>query len=374
MARTSSRRSASGPLRVVVIDDTPDIRLLLRVALESQGQFLVVAEAGDGRTGIDLVRDHQPDAVLLDLAMPVMDGLEALPQIRAVAPHTRVIVLSGFETASMAERVITEGASAFIQKGASARSIVAEVAETLGIVPTATGPSTPQSKEMERVHAALATAAHELRGPATVLLAMSELLSIDRGSLDEATFNQMLDAIARQAHVLDRVTGDLLSSTQSQRGELRVDVEPTQVLPIVTSTVLAMADNGSISMDCAADLWAMSDPIRLQQMLTNLVSNAFKYGAPPVTVSAHRLGDEVEIAVIDHGPGVPDVFVQRMFEQFSRADGLVVKGLGLGLFLVRSLAEAQGGRVDYTKVPEGGARFAIVLPAVTASVAGPAGH
>ena len=357
-------RTPSPPLRVVVIDDTPDIRLLLRVALEAEGQFIVVAEAGDGRAGIELVRDHQPDAVVLDLAMPVMDGLDALPLIREVAPRTRVIVLSGFQTASMAERVITEGASAFIQKGASARAIVSEVAETLGVVPASPTPTAPQSQEMERVHAALATAAHELRGPATVLLAMSELLSVDRGSLDEATFNQMLDAIARQAHVLDRVTGDLLAATQSQRGELRVDVEPTHVLPILTSTVLSMADHGPISMDCAADLWVLSDPIRLQQMLTNLASNAFKYGAPPVTVSAQRLEDEVEIAVADHGNGVPAEFEAHMFEQFSRADGLTVKGLGLGLFLVRSLAEAMGGRVGYTRMPDGGARFSIMLRSV----------
>ena len=360
-------RVPSAPLRVVVIDDTPDIRLLLRVALEAQGQFTVVAEAGDGRTGIELVEHHQPDAVLLDLAMPVMDGLEALPRIRAISPRSRVIVLSGFETASMAERVIAEGASAFIQKGASARTIVAEVSQTLGVVPkTGAVAGTPKSAEMENVHAALATAAHELRGPATVLLAMAELLSIDRGSLDEGTFNQMLDAIARQAHVLDRVTGDLLASTQSQRGVLHVDVEPTQVLPIVTSTVLSMADKGSISLDCAADLWVLTDPVRLQQMLGNLVSNAFKYGAAPVTVSARLDEDEVAIAVSDHGPGVPEGFEQHMFDQFSRADGLTVKGLGLGLFLVRSLAEAQGGRVEYEPLAAGGARFTIVLPAATA--------
>lgn len=352
------------PLSVVVIDDTPDIRLLLRVALEGQRQFEVVAEAGDGRHGVELVRDHQPDLVVLDLAMPVMDGLEALPLIRTASPNSKVVVLSGFETRAMAERVINEGASAFIQKGASARTIVSEIAETMGVqAEQGPMPVVPASGEMERMHAALATAAHELRGPATVLLAMSELLSADRSSLDEPTFNQMLDAIARQAHVLDRVTGDLLSSTQSQRGVLRVDVEPTQMLPILTTTVLSMAEFGPVSVDCPADLWVQSDPIRLQQMLGNLVSNAFKYGAAPVEVAARHEGSEIVISVADHGAGVPQDFQARMFDQFSRAPGLKVKGLGLGLFLVRSLAEAQCGRVEYDDVPGGGARFRIVLPA-----------
>ena len=355
------------PLSVVVVDDTPDIRLLLRVALESDGQFAVVAEAGDGRTGIDLVREHQPDAVLLDLAMPVMDGLEAMPLMQLASPRTAVIVLSGFDTASMAERVVSDGAAAFIQKGASARTIVAEVAETLGVVPAPeTPPSPPADLEMERVHAALATAAHELRGPATVLLAMAELLSADRSSLEEVTFDQMLDAISRQAHVLDRVTGDLLAATQSQRGVLRVDVEPTQVLPIITSTVLALGNLGSISLDCSPDLWVLGDPVRVQQMLTNLVTNAFKHGSPPVVVSATAAGGgEIVISVTDHGDGVPTEFTERMFEQFSRADGVRVKGLGLGLFVVRSLAEAQGGRTEYRALDGGGARFSIVLPAAT---------
>jgi signal transduction histidine kinase len=357
------------PFSIVVVDDTPDIRLLLRVALESQGQFVVVAEAGDGRAAIELIAEHQPDAVLLDLAMPVMDGLEALPLIRQAAPDSKVIVLSGFDTSSMAERVINEGASAFVQKGASARTIVDEIAQTLGVdaIQGAT-PVVPASGEMERVQSALATAAHELRGPATVLLAMSELLSVDRESLDEETFSQMLDAIARQAHVLDRVTGDLLSSTQSQRGVLRVDIEPTQVLPILTSTMLGVADLGSLSLDCRADLWVEADPIRLQQMLGNLVSNAFKYGAAPVEIAATRDGDEVRIWVTDHGPGVPGELVERMFDQFTRGPGPRVKGLGLGLFLVRSLAEAQRGRVEYHPADGGGAQFVVVLPAAASQV------
>ena len=165
------------------------------------------------------------------------------------------------------------------------------MAQTLGVLPRrGAAPVVPASGEMERIHAALATAAHELRGPATVLLAMSELLSTERGSLDEETFNQMLDAIARQAHVLDRVTGDLLAATQSQRGELLVEVEPTQVLPILASTAISVADLGSLGLDCAADVWVLGDPIRLQQMLGNLVANAFKYGAAPVEIAVHRDG------------------------------------------------------------------------------------
>src|SRR5215213_3626970 len=97
------------PLRVVIIDDTEDLRELLRFAL-ARGGMDVVAEAGDGRAGIEAVRDSMPDVVLLDLSMPVMDGMAALPHLRELAPYAKIIVLSGFGANQMAERALAIGA------------------------------------------------------------------------------------------------------------------------------------------------------------------------------------------------------------------------------------------------------------------------
>ena len=83
------------PVRAVVIDDTTDIRDLLRFAL-SRGGMDVVGEAGDGQAGVEVVREERPDVVLLDLAMPVMDGVEALPLIRELVPDAQIIVFSAF--------------------------------------------------------------------------------------------------------------------------------------------------------------------------------------------------------------------------------------------------------------------------------------
>ncbi|MDQ1439190.1 MAG: hypothetical protein QOK43_2819 [Acidimicrobiaceae bacterium] len=103
--------------RVLIADDVRDLRMLLRMALESAGEFEVVAEAEDGAQAITQAQSHQPDLVLLDLSMPVLDGLEALPQIRAVAPDAQVVVLSGFEASKMRDRVLEGGAIAYIEKG-----------------------------------------------------------------------------------------------------------------------------------------------------------------------------------------------------------------------------------------------------------------
>lgn len=117
-------RTAAGTVRAVVVDDTPDLRLLLRLTLERDGDIDVVGEAANGRAGIDVVSDLQPELVMLDLAMPVMDGLEALPRIREACPDTCVIVLSGFEAGAMRARSLDAGAQAYLQKGASPSEIL----------------------------------------------------------------------------------------------------------------------------------------------------------------------------------------------------------------------------------------------------------
>ena len=112
------------------------------------------------------------------------------------------------------------------------------------------------------------------------------------------------------------------------------------------------------------DRAVLVDPHRLGQMLENLVDNAEKYGAPPVAVRVRGLGDRVCIDVEDGGSGVPAEFRERLFEEFSRADDARGPGTGLGLFVVRSLAEAQGGTATYVPGPFGGSVFTLTFPAV----------
>ena len=126
------------PITVAIVDDTEDIRFLLRAAL-TRGGMEVVAEAGDGLLGIDVVSETQPDVVLLDLAMPVMDGRTALPQIKRAAPEARVIVLSGFGADLLSEELIALGADGYIEKGHPMRLIVQYV-EDAATAPTSTRP------------------------------------------------------------------------------------------------------------------------------------------------------------------------------------------------------------------------------------------
>ena len=115
-------------IRVVVVDDDSHLRDLFKMMLRLEGGFEVVGEAGDGKAAISRVEECQPDLVMLDLEMPVMDGLEALPLILDAAPGTKVVVVSGFPEESLGARSLAAGAVAYISKGLEADALLRRLA------------------------------------------------------------------------------------------------------------------------------------------------------------------------------------------------------------------------------------------------------
>lgn len=365
------------PIRVLLVDDTSDIRLLLRLVLETQGQMVVVDDVGDGRAAIEAARAHQPDVVLLDLAMPVMDGIEALPHVLSASPQSKVIVLSGFQAESMAASALAAGAHAYQQKGATPDELLAAIFAVLGrdggspaappapVLPPARS-AEDLAEELRRVRAAIASTAHEIRNPVSLLIGVADMLTSKADQLAPAAQAQLLAAIARQARLLDRVTDDLLTASQADRGQLRLHAADVPLRPALDAAAGTL--EGEVTVQCPADLVVRADPVRLDQMLVNLVSNARKYGAPPFRVTAHADGERAVLCVDDAGPGVPPEFRPSLFAQFARAEGTRVAGSGVGLFVVRAIAEALGGSADYEPLPEGGSRFVLTLPLVEPGV------
>ena len=120
-------------LRVVLADDTAEYRLLLRLILEQDGRFEVVAEAADGEEAVRLTTTAQPDALVLDLAMPVMDGLQAIPEVLAGSPETAIVVLSGFARGRLDGDALACGASAYVEKGEAFSIIVATLLDVTSV-------------------------------------------------------------------------------------------------------------------------------------------------------------------------------------------------------------------------------------------------
>ena len=100
-----------------LVDDVPELRELIRVGMEEDPSFEIVGEAGDGRSAIEGIASTRPAAVLLDLSMPDMDGLQAIPEIREGDPDVAIIVLSGFSADRMGPPVLERGADGYVEKG-----------------------------------------------------------------------------------------------------------------------------------------------------------------------------------------------------------------------------------------------------------------
>jgi DNA-binding NarL/FixJ family response regulator len=110
--------------RVLVVDDAANLRELLTLLLETEDDFEVIGTACDGEQALLVAEALQPDVVLLDLAMPVMDGMQALPQMRRCLPTSIIVIFSGFEQTALVEEAMAAGADAYLEKGASVTQMV----------------------------------------------------------------------------------------------------------------------------------------------------------------------------------------------------------------------------------------------------------
>jgi DNA-binding NarL/FixJ family response regulator len=119
--------SDAGPIRVLLCDDAEGFRALMRVSLSEDPAIEVVGEAADGEAGVQATTDLQPDVILLDMSMPRMDGMQAIPEIRRQAPRTSIIGLSSLSAARMAGPSMEIGAHSYLEKGTGLDDIRAAI-------------------------------------------------------------------------------------------------------------------------------------------------------------------------------------------------------------------------------------------------------
>ncbi|HJT38645.1 MAG TPA: HAMP domain-containing sensor histidine kinase, partial [Actinomycetota bacterium] len=212
----------------------------------------------------------------------------------------------------------------------------------------------------------LANAAHELRTPLASIVGFAELFAGGIEKMPPDAVHEGLSAIVRQGRRMASLVNDLLDLSQLELGKARMKIQPMPLAPTVEQSIAnAQTPDGShVHMNVPPDLRVIADPNRLDQVLTNLLSNAFRHGGPNVEVEAHRRNGSVTLVVADDGPGIPADLRPHLFEPFSRAlDAQAKEGSGLGLAIARSLVEAFGGSLSYEPADGGGARFIVQLPA-----------
>ncbi|HWL34730.1 MAG TPA: PAS domain-containing sensor histidine kinase [Frankiaceae bacterium] len=212
----------------------------------------------------------------------------------------------------------------------------------------------------------VANAAHELRTPLTTVSAMASLLATQRDRLSDTELQRAFDALGRQGQRARTLVSSLLDLSRLEAGRVPVQLAPTEVAQVVARALETAPPpvSANVAVDVAPGVLAVADPDRLEEILVNLLSNAYRYGGPSVRVSASNGDGSVRVAVTDDGNGVPGDFVRELFEPFSRAGAVTgTPGSGLGLAISHRLARALGGELTYDHDEAGGARFTVTLRA-----------
>lgn len=344
-------------IRVVLADDTPDVRMLVRTALEMAGDFDVVGEAADGAEAVDVIGRCRPDVAVLDLAMPVMDGLEALPMLRDVSPATRVVVLSGFEPEAIAADVLELGAARYVQKGRSLPELTATIREVAGRAAVMNPPRKTTKVQSDFV----AEVVHELRNPLTTVTGLADTLLLHWDRLSDDRRIDLVRAVKRQGQRAGSLVDDLLSAARLDGGQLSISLELVEIGALLATIV----GDRAVELRAEPGLTVHADPHRVEQIVTNLLDNADRYGAPPIVVTAAAHGDHAHISVRDHGAGVDLEDRSYLFERFSALARGKEGSNGLGLYIARGLARAMRGDVSYESGAPG-ACFTLRLPLATA--------
>lgn len=212
----------------------------------------------------------------------------------------------------------------------------------------------------------LSTASHDMRTPITTIVGFANLLARPDIEVPAEKQVEMLEAIKRQGHRLEALVRDLLSIAVIDGGSMNLAPETVELGPALRQIAADAGLDSEIEVRSPDGLAAFVDPMRLAQMVTNLLQNAARYGRPPFGASAVADGDWVNIRISDHGAGVDPTFVPKLFERFSttnRGAATGAPGTGLGLAIVRGLAQAHGGDVSYEPQEPTGACFVLRLPA-----------
>jgi PAS domain S-box-containing protein len=221
--------------------------------------------------------------------------------------------------------------------------------------------------EVARRDECLSIVSHELRGSLTVLtLTLDGLLRLDRNSRE---LDRRLELARRQTARMSRLLGQLFDVSELTQGAaLPLEREQVDLVEVAKDLIDRMGDvsrraRSAVHVRATPPVRGFWDRQRIEQVLENLLANALKFAAgKPVELALSADRHQATLRVRDHGPGIPEADRERVFERFVRRAPKEVAGLGLGLYIVRSIVEGHGGRIHVESGPDEGAEFVVTLP------------
>ena len=372
--------------RILVVDDNATNREMLVDFVDLLGHEC--RQASNGIDAMAIIEHWRPDTILLDKQMPGMDGMQVLEALseNEELRHIPVILLSGMDDLNTVTEALEAGAVDFMAKPFNPAVLRARLSSSLER-------KALRDRERQLLHsleksyrdlqasengrqALTDMIVHDLGNPLSIIKMNAELIAMTASAgtdIPTDALMQRIGHISAASGSMDTMIRSILDLSKMEAGLLEPATERVDVAALLTALhtrfeQMATDAQVVISLDVPSSCLVETDPVLLERMVSNLLTNAFKYahGARDVLLSVTATDDAFEVAVADNGAGIPDHLHERIFDSFyqarSRESGAPRAGVGLGLAFCRMAVQVQGGSIWVENNTPQGTRFVFSLP------------
>ncbi len=379
---------------ILIVDDDTALLQALPQALSIRLTAIEVDTSDSAMEALELIQDHNYDAIVSDIKMPGMDGLALLERIQDLRPETPTLLITGHGEHDLAVQALRGGAYDFIQKPIDRDYMIAALTRAIQTCRLRREVAEHQralelhalslerivqnrTRELVEANAAkdkfLSMVSHELRTPLTTLKGRTQLLLRQtRREEVQNVFREGLADLERSINRLQVLVDDLLDASIVDTNMFVIHRRKCDLVALCRELLneYTAGNRPSLRFEAPGEpIIAEVDEDRIGQVILNLLSNARKYSPKgyPITVTLQRVGFEAIISVRDMGAGIKLEDLPHIFDQYYRAPDVKVQtgsqnGLGLGLFISRKLVERHAGRIEVQSEPGKGSVFSIFLP------------
>lgn len=375
-------------MRVLLVDDNAPVRKSLRQLINLRDDFEVVGEGTNGEEAVKAVDELGPDIVLMDMNMPVMDGVEATKAIKKAHPEVQVLALTAFADDALVANMVRAGASGYLLKGGSSaelmeslravakgkgaldRNVTRGVIENMADLYRDNQARAGALEELDRMKSEFVSiVSHELRTPVTSIKGGVETLRNSWRDVDEDVKLELLDSMALQCDRLSRLIGQIVTVSGIQRGGLGLKPHNFSLGNLAQDAIETFGgdfDGRNLRVDIRAAN-ATGDEERIREVAVSFIQNALDFSFGSIAIKAATRHEIPFLSVSDEGPGVEadklEALIRSPFSQLDSSTTRRVGGLGLSLYIASQVLEASGGRLEIDTDPSRGSTFTMVLPA-----------
>ena len=374
-------------LRILIADDEPGMRMGVSRSLRNfsvhvrdvnDDVHFTVEEAATGEMALERIRANQPDILLLDYKLPGITGLEVLDEIRPLSDDLLTIMITAYASLETAISATKRGAYDFLAKPFTPDELRNSIRKAAGrLLVTRQARRLAQEKRQLRFQF-INVLAHELKAPLSAVEGYLQIVKGHTAGDDPAVYEHMVERCLLRTQHMRKLVMDLLDMTRIESGQKKRDLADVSVLDVAqasieTVKVDALARGITINLHADGPMNILADHGEIEIILNNLVSNAVKYNVDGGRVDIHLSrgsDDTMIIKVSDTGIGMSEEEAGKLFTDFMRIKNEKTRGIlgsGLGLSIVKKLAQMYGGDAVVESRPDAGSTFTVTLNSADAA-------